>query len=188
MYDIRGLSSPEGERGIRTALTEFIPEGGSSPRVITEIRRNNIYRIIGTVKEKTVQFEQAVLPWTEVEQGTIIDPQYYLRVSRDVLHVGRVGDVVSISVETNYNRSDRGFPKGVRLGEISYYDKDDRPLETTAGGRDWLVVNMSGTDGDLSRNAEFIAKASLGSVPAGYYALVEIKAGNLIKIIRVTRS
>ena len=186
--DIRGLSSPEGERGIRTALTEFIPEGGSSPRVITEIRRNNIYRIIGTVKEKTVQFEQAVLPWTEVEQGTIIDPQYYLRVSRDVLHVGRVGDVVSISVETNYNRSDRGFPKGVRLGEISYYDKDDRPLETTAGGRDWLVVNMSGTDGDLSRNAEFIAKASLGSVPAGYYALVEIKAGNLIKIIRVTRS
>ena len=135
--DIRGLSSPEGERGIRTALTEFIPEGGSSPRVITEIRRNNI---------------------------------------------------VSISVETNYNRSDRGFPKGVRLGEISYYDKDDRPLETTAGGRDWLVVNMSGTDGDLSRNAEFIAKASLGSVPAGYYALVEIKAGNLIKIIRVTRS
>ena len=186
--NIRGITSPDGERGTRTALTEFTPKGGGTPRVLTEIRRNNVYRIIGTVKEKTVQFEQAVLPWTEVEQGTIIDPQYYLRVSRDVLHVGRVGDVVSISVETNYNRSDRGFPKGVRLGEISYYDKDDRPLETTAGGRDWLVVNMSGTDGDLSRNAEFIAKASLGSVPAGYYALVEIKAGNLIKIIRVTRS
>ena len=47
---------------------------------------------------------------------------------------------------------------------------------------------MSGVEGDLSRNIEFIAKTSLNSVPAGYYALVEIKAGNLIKIIRVTRS
>ena len=143
--------------------------------MITEIRRNNIYRIIGTVKEKTVQFEQAVLPWTEVEQGTIIDPQYYLRVSRDVLHVGRVGDVVSISVETNYNRSDRGFPKGVRLGEISYYDKDDRPLETTAGGRDWLVVNMSGTDGDLSRNAEFIAKRAWAVFPRDITLWLKLK-------------
>ena len=186
--DIRGITSPDGERGTRTALTEFTPKGGGTPRVLTEIRRNNVYRIIGTVKEKTVQFEQAVLPWTEAGQGTIIDPQYYLRVSRDVLHVGLAGDAVTISVETNYNRGDRGFPKGVRLGEISYYDKDNHPLEATAGGRDWLAVNMSGVDGDLSRNIEFIAKTSLNSVPAGYYALVEIKAGNLIKIIRVTRS
>ena len=186
--NIRGITSPDGERGTRTALTEFTPEGGGTPRVLTEIRRNNVYRIIGTVKEKTVQFEQAVLPWTEAGQGTIIDPQYYLRVSRDVLHVGLAGDAVTISVETNYNRGDRGFPKGVRLGEISYYDKDNHPLEATAGGRDWLAVNMSGVDGDLSRNIEFIAKTSLNSVPAGYYALVEIKAGNLIKIIRVTRS
>ena len=74
------------------------------------------------------------------------------------------------------------------MGKISYYDKDNHPLEATAGGRDWLAVNMSGVDGDLSRNIEFIAKTSLNSVPAGYYALVEIKAGNLIKIIRVTRS
>ena len=92
------------------------------------------------LKEKTVQFEQAVLPWTEAGQGTIIDPQYYLRVSRDVLHVGLAGDAVTISVETNYNRGDRGFPKGVWLGEISYYDKDNHPLEATAGGRDWLAV------------------------------------------------
>ena len=155
--------------------------------MITEIRRNNIYRIIGTVKEKTVQFEQAVLPWTEVEQGTIIDPQYYLRVSRDVLHVGRVGDVVSISVETNYNRSDQGVPKGVQLGEISYYDKDDRPLETTAGdGIGWWLICPERTG--IYPECGVHRESELGQCSAGYYALVEIKAGNLIKIIRVTRS
>ncbi|MEI3420561.1 MAG: hypothetical protein V8R91_05560 [Butyricimonas faecihominis] len=102
-------------------------------------------------------------------------------------HVGLAGDAVSISVETNYNRGDRGFPKGVRLGEISYYDKDNHPLEATAGGRDWRLICQVRT-GILSRNIELFAKTSLNSVPAGYYALVEIKAGNLIKIIRVTRS
>lgn len=47
---------------------------------------------------------------------------------------------------------------------------------------------MSGADGDLSRDVVFTTIRDLSDMAIGYYALVEVKAGNMIKKIRVTRS
>ena len=183
---IEGVSSPDGLRDGQAVLSSFSPEGGGASRVLTEIRRNHIYRIMAVVKEKTVEFEHRVVPWKDAGQGIIIDPQYYLRVSHDKRYINNNALFATIKAETNYDRSDRGFPKGIQLGRIDYYDKDG--MAVSGEESDWLGVSMSGADGDLSRDVVFAASKSLTGIPVGAYALVEVKAGNLIKKIKIIRS
>ena len=188
VLNMSGISSSDGDRGGQAVLSAFSPEGGGSPQAITELRRNHIYRITGVVKEKTVQFEHIVVPWTEAGQEIIIDPQYFLRVGRDILYVNNTNNSAMITAETNYDRTDRGFPKGILTGKIDYYDLDGRLLDASHGESGWLEVSMSGADGDLSRDVVFTTIRDLSDMAIGYYALVEVKAGNMIKKIRVTRS
>lgn len=186
ILNIEGVSAPDGAREGRAVLSSFSPEGGGASQVLTEIRRNNIYRIMAVVKEKTVEFEHRVLPWKDAGQGIIIDPQYYLRVNHDKRYINDNAQSATITAETNYDRSDRGYPKGIQLGIIDYYDKNGG--EASGGESDWLNLSMSGANGDLSRNVIFTASRSLTGIPAGAYALVEVKAGNLIKKIKIIRS
>lgn len=188
VLDIAGIEAPEGIRNANTVLSTFTPEGGGNPQALTEIRRNNVYRIMGVIQEKTVQFEHAIIPWIEAGQGIIIDPQYFLRVSRDNLYIGNDGKSVVITAETDYDRTDRGFPKGIQLGAIYYYDKNGNLLGASRGERDWLQVTMSDTNGELFQKLTFTSTRNLGANAIGYYALVEIKAGNITKKVRVTRS
>ena len=157
-------------------------------QALTEIRRNNVYRIVGVVKEKTVQFEHTVIPWSDAGQGIIIDPQYFLRVSRDNLYISNDGKSVIITTETNYDRTDRGFPKGIQLGTVSYYDKNGDLLAPSHVQSDWLQVAMSEVAGSLLQKLTFTVSGNLSSVDIGCYAVVEVKAGNLTKEVRVTRS
>lgn len=188
VLDIIGLSTPDGLRDTRTILSEFSPEGGGNVQALTEIRRNSVYRIVGVVKEKTVQFEHTVIPWSDAGQGIIIDPQYFLRVSRDNLYISNDGKSVIITTETNYDRTDRGFPKGIQLGMVSYYDKNGDLLAPSHVQSDWLQVAMSEVAGSLLQKLTFTVSGNLSSVDIGCYAVVEIKAGNLTKEVRVTRS
>ena len=188
VLNMSGVGSSDGDREGQVILSAFSPEGGGNPQTITELRRNHIYRITGVVKEKTVRFEHVVIPWTDAGQGIIIDPQYFLRVNRDVLYVNNTNKSAMITAETNYDRTDRGFPKGILLGKIDYYDRDGLLLDASHGESGWLGVSMSGIDGDLSRNVVFTVSRNLSDTAVGFYALVEVKAGNMIKKIKITRS
>ena len=109
-----------------------------------------------------------------------------MRVNYDKRYINDNAQSATITAETNYDRSDRGYPKGIQLGIIDYYDKNGGVA--SGGESDWLNVSMSGANGDLSRNVISTASRSLTGIPAGAYALVEVKAGNLIKKIKIIRS
>lgn len=191
VLDIYQLSTSSGLRNARIILKEFYSEGSDVLKKIDVVERNNVYRLIGRLQQQKVVFEYAILPWSSVGQGVIIDPQYYLRVSQDYLGITNKGERALITVETNYNQpdDDRGFPKGIVLGTVNYYDKNGAQMAETDESRyGWLSVVLSGQDGDLTRTVEFTATKDLYTVGKGYYATVEVKAGNLTKLIKITRS
>lgn len=191
VLDILQLSTPSGLRDAQVVLKEFYPEEGGILKNINVVERNNVYRIIGQLQPQKMVFEYSVIPWRNVGQGVIIDPQYYLRVNRDHLSITNKNESAIITAETNYDRpdTDRGFPKGITTGMIIYYDKDGRQMTANDGDRhDWLSVMLSGRDGDLTRIVIFTATKDLYIAGKGYYATVEVKAGNLTKLIKITRS
>lgn len=189
VLDIRKISVAGEDRDAMTVLSDFSNEGSPS-RVITEINRNNVYKIAAYVKRKMVEFEQKVVPWREVGQSIIIDPQYFLTVSRDDLYLPEDGDNTTIKVETNYARvdDDRGFPKGICLGLTRYYDRSGQLVENTGSNLyGWLVTIANGAEGELMQNLFFYISDVQYVDYKGCYATVEVKAGNLIKLIKVRR-
>ena len=188
VLEIKGISADGEYRDARTVLTEFAPPG-EQPQELTEIRRNNVYRITGVVRKKSVNFGLDIIPWTDAAIGGIIDPQYFLRLDRDHYTLTDNGESVAIPAETNYDRSDRGFPRGIVPGGVKYYDKNG--AETGSGDGDiygWLDVALAGAEGDLARSVVLSAQKDLDEDNRGYYAIVEIRAGNLTKQIKITRA
>lgn len=182
---IQGVDSPGGARNAETVLSEFAPEGGS-PQPLEAVLRNRVYRITGRVG--SAQFEHTVVPWSDAGQGIVIDPQYFLRVDRDRLHLPGSGDEEYIQARTDYDRDDRGFPRGIRIGRIRYYDNSGAPV---AGDDDgpfgWLAVTPGSPEGALEQRIRFAAGAAPEAAEQGCYATVEIRAGNLARLIRITR-
>jgi len=186
---ISKLQTSESERTSAGNVLDKFSEDGGPEQPITEIKRNNIYQVFGTVRSNAVEFSDTkILNWTDAEQGTIIDPQYYIRFSRDNLYLTNLNDQAVINIKTNYDRDDRGFEKGIRMDQISvkYFDKNKNP----AAGQmaDWLKIQMSGADGDLSRDVTFTAIKALDTANSGYYAAVQVTVANITKTIIVTRS
>lgn len=187
VLEIQGIECPDGNRNGRVVLSKAVPEGSPSEQPLKMLLRNNIYRITGTVKKQAVYFENEVVPWTGAGQGVIIDPQYYLRVSRDYLFISDRSGYSVITAETDYDRTDRGFPKGIVLGTTCYYDRDGIELSASAGDLfGWLIISVSGNSGDLTRVLLFNADKDTVTGSEGYYALVEVKAGNMTRVVRVT--
>lgn len=189
VLNIQKIETSDGNRNAVTVLSEFSNEGNPSQH-ITEIRRNNVYKIAGYVKRKMVEFDQKVTPWTEVGQSIIIDPQYFLTVSRDDLYLPDHADNTFIKAETNYDRvdDDRGFPKGICLGVIRFYDSLGNPVNDTGSNLyGWLVTVLGGLEGDLIQDIRFYVSGVQSVDYKGCYATVEVKAGNLIKLIKVRR-
>ena len=182
---IRGVDSPGGARNAEAVLSEFAPEGGS-PQPLEAVLRNRVYRITGRVGSG--QFEHTVVPWSDAGQGIVIDPQYFLRVDRDRLHLPGSGDEEYVLARTDYDRGDRGFPRGIRIGRIRYYDNSGAPV---AGDDDgpfgWLAVTPGSPEGVLEQRIRFAAGAAPEAAEQGCYATVEIRAGNLARLIRITR-
>lgn len=184
------IATSTGLRNAEIVLDEFIPEGGNTPEPLRVIQRNNIYRITGRLEGETIVYVHEVLPWTQENQGVIIDPQYYLRVSGDNLSITNNGESAAITAVTNYDRpdGDRGFPAGIVIGTVGYFDNTSAPVNDSDGDLyGWLNVSLSGDD-PLVQTVTFTAAKDLAAGSEGYYALVEIKAGNVAKIVKVVRS
>ena len=188
VLDIKKIKTSGGDRHATITLSDFSNESGSVQN-ITEIRRNNVYKVAGYVKSNLVEFGQKVTPWTEVGQSIIIDPQYFLTVDRDDLYLPADGDETSIIAETNYDRidDDRGFPKGICLGTTRYYDSTGQLLDDGSNLSGWLVTLLNKPEGELVQEILFHISGVEHVDYNGCYATVEVKAGNLIKLIKVRR-
>lgn len=166
-------------------LSEAIPQGGSQSQALEAIKRNNVYEIIGTVKGAEVTFDHFVVPWIPVGVGAIIDPQYFLRVSQDQVSLLSTGSPVTITAETDYDRDDRGFPAGIRLGAVTFYDGGGNALADSHVKAGWMAAPQVSNPGGLFSNVTFSIAYANNSLFMDCYALVELKAGNLTKIIKV---
>lgn len=190
VMDIFNISTSEGSRTIRNhILKSFSPDGGTEGD-ITEILRNNVYQVYGTVRSRSVEFEHTVYRWDDAPQGIIIDPQYYLRLSGDHHYLAQLGDEATVLVETNYDRSDRGFPKGINASgvKINYYDRNGNLMGSGNGDLyGWITTSMTGADGDLARIIMFNPVKQQDTANMGYYAIVDITVANITKRIRITR-
>lgn len=74
LLDLINVQTSEGLRDARVVLKEFTPETGTGIETVTEIRRNNIYRIIGTVKSRAIDFSNRVASWNE--EGVDLEVEY----------------------------------------------------------------------------------------------------------------
>lgn len=123
------------------------------------------------------QLSAKVTPWNLAAQGTIIDGQYFLKVSHEVLDFGEDGGSPLIDLESNYNRSDRGYPQGIYITGPTY----------TVGAGGWLsVMNVINFDGSLTRRIRVMASANGTGTTRS--AELEIKAGNMVYVLKINQS
>lgn len=188
VLSVLGLRTSSEIKSSYTILDSFADENGTQ-QVLDTIKRNYIYEVTGIVQEDAVAFSHRIIPWIDAENGVIIDPQYYLRMNHDYFYLLNDGERTILTAETNYDREndDRGFPKGVRVGNISYYNKAGLPV-TGGSLYGWLTAQPGGTDDDLKRNILLSVSGTVSAADKGCYATLTITAGNLSRLIRVVRS
>jgi hypothetical protein len=186
VLDIEQVSADGKRRDTQATLSGF-STGGGIQQTITRIERNNVYRITGRLKNNNIEFEHNILPWEELEESAIIDPQYFLRVNKDLINLpDAIQKPVSIVAKTNYDRTDRGYDPGIVIGKTYYYNSSD--IEEKDGNLfGWLDVKPLNTAGSLTCEVEFKAIEDLSTTPRGCYAKVEIKAGNAVKRVKINR-
>lgn len=174
-------------------LKEFVSDDLTKLDIDT-IKRNNVYKIVGKLKSTSLSLESTVLPWTNVGQSVIIDPQYFLKVTQDKLYLPTSGGAYtsSIVVETNYGKygEDRGFPKGIIVDSIEYYDQAGYQLNSAYGDKyGWLNVGSNQTEyADYYQAVIGCVALSVSDNNKGCYAIVNVKAGNLTKKIKIIRA
>jgi len=188
--DILSVNTGEEEKSFTdNMLKKFSREGGAS-EAITEIKRNNIYRIYGEIVGNTIRYSNIVIPWEEANVSVVIDPQFYLKVSQDNLYLPVDGNRQTITAETNYSQQNGGrdYPNGILLRDIHYYNSNKQEITDTHDELyGWLSVDLGGREGDLTRDIVFTSHGQASLNTKGSYAIVAIKAGNLSKLIKVSR-
>lgn len=65
LLELINVKTAEGLRDAHVVLKEFTPQTGTGIEMVTEIRRNNIYQIVGTVKSRGIDFSNRVAQWNE---------------------------------------------------------------------------------------------------------------------------
>lgn len=192
ILNLDGISTSVGSKGTEIILDKLINPATGNKEDINTIKRNNVYRITGTLTEGKIKYGCNVETWENAENEIKIDGQYYLKVSDDKLRLANDGDAVTITAETNYNRSDLGFSEGIIYKDswIKYYDKggNEIPINDGNGKREWLEVSLENIDNTLKRSITFTSKNALTSFNKGCYAIVTIHAGNMVKQIKITRT
>lgn len=194
--DILNVPTPRGMSGVRdVVLDAFAPQetAGAPSEPLTRILRNNIYRVSAVVRAaRKLDLSCTVVPWTDKTVGVILDPQYYLRLSNDRLTLTNTepGNTGTITITTDYDRTDRGFPAGIRMDQnaVSYYDPSGMLVTNTARPMYGWLTWTGGADGDLERDVLFWLQDNnrLDSSCDGCTARVMVKAGNLQKPVSIT--
>ncbi|MCD7901969.1 MAG: hypothetical protein LUH22_19590 [Bacteroides sp.] len=183
---LEGIQTTGKVKSGETLLDQFTSESGITQDLDT-IKRNNVYRIIGNLKNDVMDFGCRVVQWKEAQEVIIIDPQYFLNVSTDQVFLGN--ETKFITAVTNYNIDNRGFPKGLQLSdEIKYYAPDNTEMDSNDGDRyGWMAIDRNGNNGDENLIIFFRPIKIITPNNTGCYAVVELKAGNLTKRIKITR-
>ncbi len=187
---IEGLSTSEGVRNATAILSEFMDNSSLYPvyQEIKEIKRNRVYKTIGNIHKERITFECISVPWYEIGENVIIDPQYYLKVSNDYFYLPYIYDFAQFTAETNYDRADRGFPIGLCLGETLYYTNTGQLVtDPDSNLYGWLHLAL-GNQKIFYKEIFLSLKYPLDNDrDKGCYATLEIKGGNLTKLIKVCR-
>ena len=144
------LFSGETSKTKTLTLDYATPKDGGTSQALEIIKRNNVYEIVGTVLSNDIRFEHLIVPWKEVKAGIIIDPQYYLKVSRDNVVLFGDSDWQTVTAETDYDRDDRGFPAGIYLKSVKFYDQNGNLLDDNDNLALWLDYLLIGSEGDLN--------------------------------------
>ncbi|RHO70703.1 hypothetical protein DW083_12805 [Parabacteroides sp. AF48-14] len=186
---IEGIDTEEGQRRAVTTLLDFTDMTNLEPLTMREVRRNYVYKTIANIHREKIEFYTTISPWTNVKQDVIIDPQYFLTVSEDNLYLPNYQDRADVIAITNYDHSDRNYPDGICIGETRYYTKTGEPVtDTNSLLYGWLHVALDEKEGYLRREIEYSNMQEI-KIPEhnGCYAIAEVKAGNLTKLIRINR-
>jgi hypothetical protein len=145
------------------------------------IPRNTFLAVNATVKEDELDMAAIVLPWNEVAENIIMDGQYALAVDKDVIELRGTGRMPGIvQAQTNYNITDQGFPKGLKVDNVD--------TQYTSGGSGWLIPIAWITGGNGQMAGSIKIKAEPNTTGATRTAKVHIKAGNMTKIINVSQT
>ena len=97
--NIVGIGARHGEALIYRM--SVLPSGVTDP-LLTEIKRNNVYAIIGTVKSQEMSFEAQVLAWNDDDLSSDINNVYFLDVSKNESIIERVVGTDRFVVKTDY--------------------------------------------------------------------------------------
>lgn len=194
LKNIHTATGVKGHEGI--LLKEFTSEESGLSDELFLFERNHIYKIVGTLKETTgIEFHTTVLPWQLAVQNIILDPQCFLKVSRDHLVLPTINsNVAYITAETDYgkNGENRGFPPGLVLNtsDIEYYDSTGNKMTAVNGDKyGWLTVATATAENASSYSMDIqcvVTKVSTNN--KGCYAVIKVKAGNLTKKLKISRS
>lgn len=65
ILELNNIMTSEGLRDKQTVLKEFTLDGNTQPEIITDIRRNNLYRTSGRITSGGIEFSNMVASWTE---------------------------------------------------------------------------------------------------------------------------
>lgn len=188
VLNLEGLETAEGKRKAVITLTDFFDHSNIG-HTAKEIRRNYVYKTIGNISKERIDFIGHITPWTWVGQNVILDPQYFLTVSEDLLYLPNYRDRVDVIAETNYDRdNDRGYPEGICIGETRYYTRNGEEVtDTTNPLYGWLRVALDADEGYFRRSIEYSNQQELKTEEHnGCFAITEVKAGNLTKQIRIS--
>ncbi len=130
-----------------------------------------------TISGGGMELEEKVTPWNEHAVGIIHDGQWWMSVSEDDIEFG-VDSEYTLTAETNYSISDKGYPAGLQVNasEIVYSD---------AGGWLTLTDTDAGGNGSLSRSIKITATSSSATERT---AKIYVKAGNMKKVVNVTQA
>lgn len=177
-----------------------------SSDISSGLLRNHTYNVViqevagggsGTAKDAYLggaKLSAKVMPWNNAAQSVIIDDQYFLRVSsflgvNDITVSGMGGLGNLYIVETNYKPTDdrQGFPAGLQL-DIIYTPKVDAEDE-------WITLTLTPAEEQLGYSDPalenlyiLIIQADMNFTYAGRTAKIQVKAGNMTKIINVTQN
>lgn len=150
----------------------------SSSATLTDlsISRNRHYTFTATIEDfsaSEMNLIASVSPWGSAPMSTIFDGQHYLTLSKDSIMTGIEDFSTSLTIKTNYNRTDLGYNKGIYIT-----DTDKLPTGVTISG---------GADGDLERNITITGATILptGTTRTGFFT---ISAGNLKYTFRIERN
>ena len=121
-----------------------------------------------------------VTPYNQAAMKTIIDKQYHLTVDPLNLVFDATASKQIVTAETDYNRSDLGFPAGIQVdeAEIVY-------TPAVASGDEWIILSNenSTSPGDLFREIGVNVLANSGIL--GRSAKIYVKAGNMTNVVHV---